>query len=213
MATGIFKIQEMTWGNITDLRKPEWTNSPIQSPYWSRRWEYSFVLQKMNMQDREVVCDAGSGNLNPLSVYFGKTFPNSIIYAVDLAPSPFPDTKQIKTLQEDLTKTSIPSDSVDKVICVSVLEHLPRDRWIPAINEFTRILKQEGSIVVTVDVEDEQGSSWNFKRHELEWFIKNVDPTAVIPPKPADVLSSSTGTLPGEKELHLNVLGFVAKVI
>lgn len=212
MATGNLKIMELTWGNLTDLATPQWKNSPIQSPYWSRKWEYEFILSRAVVHNEQIVADMGSGSMNPLPVYLDKTYSNLKIYAVDLNPSPFPSTKQIATLQEDLTKTSIPLDSVDRVLCVSVLEHMAKCNWIPAMQEFKRILRPGGKIVMTVDVEDKQGSMWNFRRPELEWFIKNVDPNAVIPPIPPDILTSDTGTLPGERDLHLTVLGVVLEV-
>lgn len=213
MAQGTLKITEMVWANTTDLAKAQWTGCPVQSPYWSRKWEYPFVLGKMQMRDGQVVCDAGSGNMNPLPVFLGSTYPSSTIYAVDLAPSPFPDTKQIKTLQEDLTQTSLSSESVDTVVCVSVLEHLPPVLWAAGIKEFCRIIKPEGKIVVTLDVESEPGCAYHFRYHELEHFVHTIDPAAVIPPKPPDLLTSLTGNLPGEKALRLTVLGFTACVI
>lgn len=213
MAKGVLKITEMVWANTTDLTRPEWREGPIQSPYWSRKWEYPWVLSKMDMKDGNLVCDAGSGNMNPLPVYLGSTYTNSTIYAVDLDPSPFPDTKQIKTLREDLTKTSILPDSVDAVICVSVLEHMSPEGWAAGIKEFCRIVKPEGKIVVTLDVESEPGCAYHFRTNELEQFIKTIDLTAVIPHRPKDLLTSLTGNLPGENTLRLTVLGFVAKVI
>lgn len=213
MANGHLKITELVWANTTDLQKSEWRNHPIQAPYWSRKWEWPWVLMNMEAKDGQVFADMGSGNVSPTSVHLGKTYPNSTVYAVDLTPSPFPDTQQIKTLQEDLTKTSIPCDSVDTVICVSVLEHMPPQGWAAGIKEFCRIIKPQGKIIVTLDVESESGCSYHFQKHELEHFIKTIDPTAVIPPRPKDLLTSLTGNLPGENTLRLTVLGFVAKVI
>lgn len=212
MSRPLIKITDLCWANTTDLEKPEWKNCAIQSPYWSRKWEYPFVLSKMNPQDSQVVCDAGSGNMNPLPVYLGATYPSSTIYAVDLDPSPFPDTKQIKTLQEDLTKTSIVTSSVDTVVCISVLEHMQPEQWMAGMQEFCRILKPGGKVVVTLDVEAEAGCAYHFKTPELYHFIRTIDPTARIPARPADLLTSLSGTLPGEKDLHPTVIGFVAEV-
>lgn len=213
MATGTFKIQELVWANTTDLSKSEWVTHPIQSPYWSRRWEWPWAMMRMGATDGQTFADMGSGNVSPTSVYLGQSYPNSTVYAVDLAPSPFPDTKQIKTLQEDLTKTSIPSHSVDTVICVSVLEHMSPKDWATGIQEFCRIVKPEGKIIVTLDVESEPGCAYHFRTSELEHFIRTIDSSAVIPPRPADLLTSMSGNLPGENALRLTVLGFVAKVI
>lgn len=209
MASWIMKIIEMVWGNTSDLQKPYWKNHPIQAPYWSRKWEWPWAVDRADISDGLIVADMGSGNMSPISVYLGKIYPSIKIYAVDLNLSPFPDTKQIKTLQENLIHTSIPSSSVDRVICISTLEHMGKDNWIPAMEEFKRILKPEGKIILTVDVENNRGSMWNFKKFELEWFIKNVDPNAIIPTCPLDILDSASGNLPGECDLNLTVLGIV----
>lgn len=213
MSVGSLKITKFCWANTIDLQEPTWKDCPIQSPYWSRRWEYPWVLQQANVQEGMTMVDAGSGNMNPLPVFLDSKYNNIKVYAVDLVPSPFPDTRQVKTVQEDLTRTSIASDSVDIVVCVSVLEHMEPQDWARGIKEFCRILKPQGKIVVTLDVEADPRCNYHFKNFELDHFIKTIDPTATIPPRPHDLLTSLTGSLPGEKDLHLTVLGFVAQVI
>lgn len=63
----------------------------------------------------------------------------------------------------------IPSSSVDLVFSHAVLEHVARDDFRPIMNEFWRILKQDGIMSHTVDFKDHLSSSLNNLRFS-PWF-------------------------------------------
>ena len=68
----------------------------------------------------------------------------------------------------DLTEMAFPSNYFDKAICVSVLEHLPKDKVIAGIEELIRVTKPGGKIAITMDVVLEKTD----KQTDLEDFGK-----------------------------------------
>jgi predicted SAM-dependent methyltransferase len=54
----------------------------------------------------------------------------------------------------DLSKTPIGSDTIDAVICIHVLEHIPADRI--AIQEIFRVLKPGGWALISVPIRLDQ---------------------------------------------------------
>ncbi|MDO8730626.1 MAG: class I SAM-dependent methyltransferase, partial [Candidatus Omnitrophota bacterium] len=57
----------------------------------------------------------------------------------------------LKIVQSKMEMTGLASNSVDRVFCLSVIEHLPREVAQHGIQEMARILKPEGIAVLTVD--------------------------------------------------------------
>jgi SAM-dependent methyltransferase len=58
---------------------------------------------------------------------------------------------RISPMQADLTKLPIKDGSVDGIISIQVIQHLPdEDEMVKALEEMKRILKPGGSIVITV---------------------------------------------------------------
>jgi SAM-dependent methyltransferase len=123
---------------------------------WSRQWEYPFVLGNLpGRGDGRRILDAGSGYrfFSPLLAKHGFE-----VDACDLDASIGPRYDEvaaehdiaIEFTQQDLSKMTYPDDSFDHVCCVSVLEH-SRDPGA-IVREFRRVLKPEGSLLLTFDV-------------------------------------------------------------
>jgi ubiquinone/menaquinone biosynthesis C-methylase UbiE len=53
--------------------------------------------------------------------------------------------------RQDISNTSYPDAMFDRIVCISVLEHLGEEELLKTLLEFKRILKKEGLIVATVD--------------------------------------------------------------
>lgn len=65
------------------------------------------------------------------------------------------------------TDISFPEDYFDRVFCLSVLEHIPCDLWHRCMQEFERVLRPGGRLIVTFDM----GTPKANERH----YLKLVD--------------------------------------
>ena len=54
----------------------------------------------------------------------------------------------------DLTRLEFPTASFDVVICISVLEHMPREARLDGVREMARVLRPGGRLILTYDVVD-----------------------------------------------------------
>jgi len=125
---------------------------PISQDWWSRHYEYPWAFQFAGK--KQVVADMGVGmSYRPfkdaLSLVAKK------VYAVDKDNTHWKDTSVVEHIQADFTKKieAIEDKSVDRVFCISVLEHLETSLDImDALKEFKRIKTDAGMIVLTVDM-------------------------------------------------------------
>ena len=53
------------------------------------------------------------------------------------------------------TDIQFPDNYFDRVFCLSVIEHIPVDYWKRCVEEFERVLKPRGYIVVTLDMSNQ----------------------------------------------------------
>ena len=140
-----FKTHDMSADSISGY--------PIPPEWWSRRYEYPWAMTYAG--NNMTVADMGCGyEFRPLKDALAKVC--KTVYAVDandgLLAQPKPDN--VEFIVADFTKQvkAIPDESLDRVFCISVLEHLS---WaIPAaLAEFYRVLRCGGLCVLTCDVQ------------------------------------------------------------
>lgn len=117
--------------------------------WWSRRYEYAFALDFS--EPMQAIADMGTGWMyrpfrDAVAEIVGKA------YGVDADPrllnQPTPDN--VELIVAKMENSGIPDKSCDRVFCISVLEDLQDPG--PALKEFTRILKDDGLIVITTDM-------------------------------------------------------------
>lgn len=128
------------------------------SMHWSRKFEYPWVIANLQPFSKDdVVLDAGAGN-TALQFLVSKWVKE--VHSIDT------DTKSVSWIktnldskcpnlhpeQADILNLPFESGFFDKTLCVSVLEHLPKDRLFDAINELVRVTKSGGKIAITMDV-------------------------------------------------------------
>lgn len=205
----MLKFQSAVWANHADLQHPTFVQMQqevFKTPFWSRIWEYPWVGQHASPQIDQVLVDMGAAG-SPLPSWFAAQDPSIKVYSVDLTPTPF--TSQIVSLQESLTSTSIPSSSVDTVVCVSVLEHMEPDQWEKALVEFDRILKPLGKLILTLDVADVPECPFHFNPQELKTFMDRLG--GDIPLKPTNIIRSSDSAKGRRNGSGLVVLGVLAQ--
>jgi ubiquinone/menaquinone biosynthesis C-methylase UbiE len=120
--------------------------------WWSRPYEYAWALGEA--RHSHIAADMGCG-------WMFRPFKDALanvcqfVYAVD-ADSRLLSQHQPPNMDfivADITKhiSRLPDRSIDRVFCISVLEDL-NDMALPALQEFKRVLKDDGRIVLTFDM-------------------------------------------------------------
>jgi len=61
-------------------------------------------------------------------------------------------TSGIKYLAQKASSIDYPDNYFDRVFCLSVMEHIPKDEWKVCMAEFERVLKKGGHLVITLDM-------------------------------------------------------------
>lgn len=147
----------------------KWVCDPLHQ--WSRQWEYPYVFQRikehLQTSDTTKVLDAGSG-MTFFPFLLSEKIPNAKITCCDydINLKKFFDKINNKNVQNvsfastDLRKTPFDDNSFDVIYCISVLEHTGNYNKI--LDEFFRVLKKGGMLVLTMDVSIDGKSDINF---------------------------------------------------
>lgn len=129
-------------------------NWNLPSDWWSRPYEYYFAMNTLCPTDH--IIDAGCGGIHPFKYKAAKIC--SRVYAVDSSPELLEYHKNISTPDNlelklgDITHLSeiMQGVKVDKVYCISVLEHIP-ENLEKCLKEFHACIKSDGKIILTID--------------------------------------------------------------
>jgi SAM-dependent methyltransferase len=194
------------------FRSPEyiWPRDALHN--WSRVWEYPYVYLHLKKYRQEhsggqlpKVADIGSG------VTF---FPFSVarlgydVICADTDPVCEPDIRRAGTMVEQnpgrvgfrLIGSSIlpfKDSECDLVYCISVLEHI--EDFENTVREISRILKDEGLLYLTIDLDLQGNSEIGVTRYQAliacirEFFDPFLADTTV---HPADILDNLQGPCP-----------------
>jgi ubiquinone/menaquinone biosynthesis C-methylase UbiE len=142
---------------IEESYGPLFKNFLPTSYHWSRRYEYPWILQRLAEIKPEKILDAGAGT-TPLQFYLAQFHE---VHSVDIDQNLIKQNHIIKNLLGltnihlktlDITQLDYPDNYFDVVMCISVLEHVSSKHWITIVNEFKRVCKPNGSILITVDL-------------------------------------------------------------
>jgi len=108
------------------------------------------IVKTMPKQDNLKVLDAGCGEGHLLELLENKNKNNSY-YGIDLTSEALARAKErcpnMTFIQADLSKIDIEDNFFDFIVCTETLEHV--DTYQEVINEFKRILKPGGYLVIT----------------------------------------------------------------
>lgn len=212
------KRQESFLSYENKFRSPsyKWPRDPLHT--WSRIWEYPYIFYHLRkLRDRfadtfPVVVDLGSGvTFFPFAIaelgYQVTCTDIDPICAIDLAKAAQYVPHAPGIVEFRLTNgISLPfaDNEVDIIYCVSVIEHIPTFK--ETISEIARILKPEGFLLLTFDM-DMRGDSeiglskYNDMENYFRRFFIELYPNTTI--HPLDVLASVSGFGPyGYKKLH-----------
>ncbi len=80
-----------------------------------------------------------------------------------------------------------PDAHFDRVLCLSVMEHIPVENWPACMREFTRVLGPGGRLVITLDMTQEEADERRYLRLVDTCPLRLIgDPHYVVPIDPAD---------------------------
>ena len=136
--------------------------------FWSRRYEYPHILKELKKSDCVKVLDAACGSYHPFKFALAQS--GFETYACDLCNLDFNMLKEaigkrgyclsekeyymVNFSKQDISNTNYASEFFDAVVCISVIEHLPKALVSKCISEFYRILKKGGKLYLTIDYPD-----------------------------------------------------------
>ncbi|MEM6313240.1 MAG: class I SAM-dependent methyltransferase [Planctomycetota bacterium] len=160
-----------------------WGQHPFKM--WSRRWEYPFAGSRVMEYSAAIgrtdlkMLDAGSG-VTYLPYMLVDELAGAEVLAVDSDRSYIPMFAAINEARGDkegnervsftpalLQDLPLEAESLDVVMCVSVLEHT--DRYDTILTEFKRVLKPGGALVLTFDLSLD--GKFNLKRADAEALL------------------------------------------
>lgn len=123
----------------------------------TRRYEYPFILRNLKSESNLKILDAGGGG-SVLGLYLAEhhTVTNldadqPTITQMDLIAKEF--NLNYRALLGHIEKMDFPADSFDATICVSVLEHLSKEKMKKAIDDFLFVTRKK--VLITMDISED----------------------------------------------------------
>jgi len=99
----------------------------------------------------DIGCSYGKSTIS-----FAKSIPSARIVGIDIerlavegAKEKFKREPNLSFLERDARKTGLPRESLDAIVCCQVIEHFTKEDQVKTINEFKRILKPGGVLVIS----------------------------------------------------------------
>jgi len=131
---------------------------PPSPLHWSRQGEWPWVLRNAELQPHHRVLDAGSG-WSVLKFALAKRCCHVVcaekdahsLYTAQRSIEGMGFADRIMQVKSDVRDLPFPDNWFDRVVCVSVIEHMPCG-WIDATRELMRVLKPGGRLLLTMDV-------------------------------------------------------------
>jgi len=121
---------------------------------YEQRMRQEILLELLRIKGGELVLDAGCGNARDILRVAAE---GAECIGVDISGGMIQEgykkikrkgfSERVSLIVGDVTNAPFKNSVFDKIICSEVLEHIPH--WKVAIGELSRVLKDEGTIVVT----------------------------------------------------------------
>lgn len=187
-----------------------WPRDPLHT--WSRVWEYPYCYYQLRSwraswtaQDKPRVVDVGSGvtffpfSMARLGCYVTCSDTDPICDS-DISRAAAVISHSPGIVDSRVTDgSSLPfrDAEVDVVTCISVLEHIPR--FEETVSEIARILKPNGLLLVTIDLDLRGGAEIGTRRHRdltaaLDREFRLLWPETTVHPR--NVLTTSNSPWP-----------------
>lgn len=123
----------------------------------SRKWEYQYVreqLRQIGIKDK-VVVDIGIGLPSDSNFYQYYVNSGCNLFAYDpdgRIPEKYILSEKCTIFRQSAEKLPHKANSVDVVVILSVIEHLPKKVFDKTISEVHRVLKANGVLLITLDL-------------------------------------------------------------
>lgn len=135
----------------------------------------NYILHKSQYIETPRILDVGGG-LGDLAFEFYQTSPKNQgeFLILDIDSNALVEAKSTlqyftcEFLQADAQKLPFKPETFDIVICSDVLEHLPNDSI--AIKEMVKVLKDDGTMIVTIPYMERELGGGHLRRYDLESF-------------------------------------------
>jgi SAM-dependent methyltransferase len=167
LTTPEFKDLEMFSNDFLQINRKnlgryakKWVNDPLHQ--WSRQWEYPYVFTQIQpiLKDKTTIriLDAGSG-VTFFPYYIKSQYVSTDVHCTDYDQNLESIYQHINSINGDhrvkfscsnLNALPFEDNWFDLVYCISVLEHT--DDHLKIVEEFHRILRSGGRLVITFDV-------------------------------------------------------------
>jgi len=148
------------------------------------------------------ILDAGSGVGIPVSQFLVKkgfrvTGVDISKKMIDLAKKNVPEAI---FYHRNILELDFPNDSFDGIICVYTLWHIPRETHSSIVENFHRMLKDDGTLVLNTGVHESEGMS-EFFGEPMLWSTNDPKKTlAFVKGLGFDIIFEGILTLGGEKQ-------------
>lgn len=133
--------------------------------HWSREWEYPWVVLNARVEPGMAVADLGCGG-SPVLPFLLREFgcvgagvdltlvsPNRKHTLRGFAAHPSESYPEAQWLERSMDDTGLPDASFDRVMCISVLEHVSEELAASTLREMRRLMKPDGLALITTDVD------------------------------------------------------------
>lgn len=143
----------------------------------SKQWEYPWALENAELRPGSRVLDAGCG-ASIFPIYLHRQGHHVAACDVDLDMDLIGPTGVAYT-RADLTDLPYEDGRFDAAFCISVIEHLPRERMRDALWELHRVLRPGGKLLLTTDFYRDHREKLEYEgpdgRFPVEWNFFDRD--------------------------------------
>lgn len=128
---------------------------------YTRCFEAPLSINNLQARTTDLILDIGSGSYNPIPLYFAHK--GCTVYATDISDEVFKNVRFAKNAglknlvgskfiveKQDATHLTYPSNYFDRVLAISMIEHILGNGDTEAMEEIYRVLKPGGRAVVTL---------------------------------------------------------------
>jgi len=129
-----------------DNRIDQINNRKIPRVWWSRPYEYKYIID--NLKPSDTVLDVGAGIEHPLKFYIADNCKKCVALDVD-ANILNVKYDNLETINEDILNYKT-NEKYDKIVVVSVLEQ-SKNHLIEKFENMYNLLKDDGMILITSD--------------------------------------------------------------
>lgn len=195
-AIGCERLNDQIVSRIFTVDDPQLNNVILEIPqiWWSRPYEYAWAASFV--EGSHIVLDAACGLCHPFKFFLCNICRN--VHACDyderiLSPTEIMNDMVrcfgLKALnfpldylflphlsRQDIIRTNYSDSMFDRIFCLSVLEHLDSESILEVLQEFKRILKDDGLVAVTIDVPYLELENFNqiVKKSGLTYFGETI---------------------------------------